>query len=261
MRPPPAQRFAGPLERARGFVDAAGSDLDALALAVWSGAGEPAALREALEKLQRPDGSFPALPGRADAGSVVTTLAALHVLFDARVRRAESVERAVGFLMGSQAEDGSWSGGPEDDPLATTALVAGALARSVYTRSDVLEAAGDWLAPRYDRERPAWGALAGLCALFSSVDHEVGDTALQWSGRALERRYRAGEFSALETARVLLLCDAVGLPGAGIDPGELVQGVLDEQCEDGSWPACACAGADRIEATLDAALVLLRLPS
>jgi len=101
--------------------------------------------------------------------------------------------------------------------------------------------------------------LAGLCAFFSSVDHEAGDTALQWSGRALERSYRAGDFSALDTARVLLLCDAVGLPGAGIDPGELVRGVLDQQRDDGGWPAGA--GADRIEATLDAALALLRLPS
>ena len=259
MRPALAQRFAGPLERARGFVDAAGSDLDALRLAAWSGQGEPAALREALEKLQRSDGSFPVLPGRADAGSLLTTLAALHILFDARARRAESVERAVGFLMDRQTDAGSWSGDPGNDPLATTALVAGALARSVYARSDVLEAAGDWLARRYDREIPAWGALAGLCAFFSSVDHEAGDTALQWSGRALERSYRAGDFSALDTARVLLLCDAVGLPGAGIDPGELVRGVLDQQRDDGGWPAGA--GADRIEATLDAALALLRLPS
>jgi hypothetical protein len=261
VRSPLAQRFAGPLEQARSFVDAGGSELDALRLAVWSGEGDPAALREALEKLQRPDGSFPVLPGRVDAGPLIDTLSALHVLFDARVRRAESVERAVGFLMGCQAEDGSWCGVPADDSLATTALVAGALARSVYTRPDVLEAAGDWLAPRYDRERPAWGALAGLCAFFSSVDHEAGDTALQWSGRALERGYRAGEVTALETARVLLLCDAVGLPGAGIDPGELVRGVLAQQAEDGGWPGCAGAGGDRIEATLDAALALLRLPS
>ena len=261
MRSPLAQRFAGPLERARSFVDAGGSDLDALRLALWSGEGEPALLREALEKLQRPDGSFPALPERADAGPVLNTLAALHVLFDARVRRAESVERAVGFLMDRQAEDGSWCGAPADDWLATTALVAGALARSVYTRPDVLAAAGDWLAHRYDRERPVWGALAGLCVFFSSVDHEAGDTALQWSGRALERSYRAGEFTSLETARVLLLCDAVGLPGAGIDPGELVQGVLGQQAEDGGWPGGAAAGGNRIEATLDAALALLRLPS
>jgi hypothetical protein len=131
----------------------------------------------------------------------------------------------------------------------------------VYARPGVLEAAGDWLAGRYDCERPAWGAVAGLCAFFSSVDHEAGDTALQWSGRALERGYRGGDFSALETARVLLLCDAVGLPGAGLDPGELVQGVLGEQDGDGGWPACAAAGGGRIEATLDAALALLRLPS
>ncbi len=251
------------LQHAARFLDACGSPLDRARLAALAGEGaEPA--REALEALQCEDGSFPARPGCTPAAASCTTAAALEVLAELRVRRAHSVERAVAFLTECQSQDGSWGEGLAAARLATTGRVGAALGRTLYARPEVLAAAGDFLGRHFAPERVEggeWDALAGVAAFFTNVDHERADDVLQWCGRALEKGFRSHTFSALRTARVLTLCDAGGLPGARVDPTELVMGMLAEQVGDGGWPAADDTSGGRCEATLDAAFALLRLGS
>jgi len=87
---------------------------------------------------------------------------------------------------------------------------------------------------------PVLGVTADLPA---RVHSERADEVLQRCGRELERGFRVGVLpgSALAAARVLLLCDAHGLPGAQLTAEELAHGLLAEQAADGGWPA---AGGD-----------------
>lgn len=251
------------LQRAVRFLDAHGTALDRTRLAALLGQGaEPA--REALEALQCEDGSFPRLPEAATGALTCTTAAALEVLAELRVRRARSVERAVAFLAESQSPDGSWGDGAAEVRLASTGRVGGALGRTVYARPEVLASAGDFLGRHFAPERVEggeWDALAGVAAFFTNVEHERGDDVLQWCGRALEKGFRSHAFSAVRAARVLTLCDAGGLPGASVEPAELVMGILAEQVGDGGWPAADETPGGRAEATLDAAFALVRLGS
>jgi hypothetical protein len=251
------------LQRAACFLDAHGTALDRARLAAFRGEGaEPA--REAVEALQREDGSFPALPGCAPGAATRTTAAALEVLAEIRVRRARSVEHAVAFLGQTQSPDGSWGEGATELRLASSGRVGAALGRTVYARPEVLASAGDFLGRHFAPERVEggeWDALAGVAAFFTNVDHERGDDVLQWCGRALEKGFRSHAFSAVRTARVLTLCDAGGLPGASVDPAELVMGMLAEQVADGGWPAPDEIPGGRAEATLAAAFALVRLGS
>jgi hypothetical protein len=228
------------------------------------GRGGVEAARGALEALQAPDGRFAPLDERP-AGPVAATLQGLRALGELRVRRAPSVERAVEFLSRAQAPDGSWSDdrhAPAEARIAPTGFVAGELARSVYARPEVLEAAGAFLAARCEPARlAAWENVAALGGFFANASHERGDEVLQRCGRALEHGFRSGALSGRRTAQVLLLCDALGLPGARLDPGELVAAILAEQEPDGSWPATADASDPaRVAATLEAVLALVRLP-
>lgn len=251
------------LERAARFLDAHGSALDRARVAALFGRGaEPA--REAVEALQREDGSFASLPERAPGTSTGTATSALEVLVELRVRRARSVERAVAFLAQHQSPDGSWGEGEAEGRLASTGRVGAALGRTVYARPEMLAAAGDFLGRHFAPERVEggeWDALAGVAAFFTNVEHDRGDDVLQWCGRALEKGFRSHAFSAARTARVLTLCDAGGLPGASLDPAELVMGILAEQLGDGGWPAPDSLPGGRAEATLDAAFALARLGS
>jgi hypothetical protein len=260
MRPQARERFAEPLARARGFVEVWGNPFDRLRADVFLGAGDPADVRAQVEALQGDDGSFAALPGRNPGGPVRATFDALLLLSGLQVRRAASLERGAAFLASRQAADGSWQEGSGDagSDDATSCLVAGVLARSIYVRPEVLSAAGDFLAARFDDAGASWPRLAGVCAYFSCVDHDAGDQALQWAGRALERGHRAGDISSLDAARLLLVSDATAMPGAAIDPGDLVVGILGEQADDGGWPGAA---GERVAATLDAMEALVRLPS
>jgi len=253
------------LERARVFVAERGAPLACLRVEVLTGRAAPEETRGFLEALQQPDGSFAPLDPRRPAGPVAATLEGLWALAELRVRRAPSVERAVGFLSGAQAPDGSWSdapGAPDAARIAPTGFVAGELARSVYTRPQVLEAAGRFLAGHCGWQEPAaWEDVAAQSVFFANVAHDLADAVLQRCGRALEHGFRTGAFSGARTARVLVLCDARGLPGARLDPGELVAAILSEQRSDGGWPADGDGSdAARVEATLQAVLALVRLP-
>jgi hypothetical protein len=259
---------AAVLERARDFLARQGSRLDFLRLEALCGLREPGDVCAALESLQHRDGCFAPLPRRVPPGPVRATLEALWALAELRVRRAASLEGAAGFLAAVQGDDGSWcdaEGVSEARRVAVTGFVGGVLAGSVYARPEVLEAAGAFLDAHWSPqlvEGGAWENLAALCAFFSNVAHERADEVLQRCGRELERGFRTGVFSGVRTARVLTLCDAVAMPGAGLDPGELVASILAEQDDDGGWPPSPGDDpAARAGATLDAALALARLPS
>ena len=243
------------LERARDFVAREGSALDRQRADALTGNAPADPARAALEALQQGDGAFAAMPGHA-VGPVRATLEGLWVLSELRIRHAPACERAAVFLGACQAADGSF-GDEGEDRATVTGLVGGALGGSPYARPELLAAAGDFLAAGFAPESVQdWDRLAGTAAFFANVDHERGDEILQWCGRELERGFRSGRFGAVATARVFTLCDAVGLPGARLDPGEVIAGVLTEQDADGGWP-----GADRVAASLDAALALVRLPA
>jgi hypothetical protein len=175
------------------------------------------------------------------------------------VDRGEAVARAVETLAAAQRPDGSWTG---DDPVVATAVVAAALARTAAVRPVVLRRAGDFLAAHWAPERIAGGdvrAVAGFAAFFANAPHELGDAALQWCGRELERGFRAGLFSALDVAGVLVSCDAAGLPGARLVAPEVVDALLAGQAPDGGFGPPGAAEPDRVEATLSALAALHRL--
>ncbi len=252
------------LERSRAFVAEHGAPLERLRAERLAGRGDTEPVRRALEALQAPDGSFPALPGPAAADVAETTRLGLECFAELRVRQASALERAVGFLARRQADDGSF-GPPEGDVasrMAATGRAGAALARTPYARPALLASAGDWLAAHWSPGLVAgsWSALAGAAAFFANAEHDVRDEALQWCGRELERGFRSGRFSAGATARVLVLCDAVSLPGAALDPGELVFRLRGEQGEDGGFGAQGASIAARVDVTLDAMRSLVSLP-
>lgn len=262
-RPPGSE----PRARARSFVERCGDRLDRLRLdALEGGPAEPA--RAELEAGQRGDGSFPPRPGRGAADPVAATAEGLEVLGQLQVRRAPSVEAAVGWLARAQAPDGSWAeatGARSAERIALTGRVGGLLGRSVYVRPEALAAAGDWLARHFDPglveggDEAAVARLTGLAAFFANTPHGDGDAVLQWCGRALEKGFRGGGLGGLGAARVLDACDAVALPGARVAPGEVVLALLAEQEADGGWPGPDPAA--RVAATLDALRALARLPA
>ena len=86
--------------------------------------------------------------------------------------------------------------------------------------------------------------------------HDAGDEILQWCGRELERGFRARRFSAVRTARVLTWCDAPVLPGAQLEPAELLDALLAEQAPDGGFGE---ASDDRASRSWDAWIALERL--
>jgi hypothetical protein len=82
---------------------------------------------------------------------------------------------------------------------------------------------------------------------------------LQWTGRELERGFRARRFDAVQTARVLLYADAPALPGGRVAAAEVVPRILAEQAGDGGWlrPEDPAPEA-RVRHTLDALAALVR---
>ncbi len=140
-------------------------------------------------------------------------------------------------------------------------------------RAEVLDAAGAWLAERWDPDRVkggdarAWRQIAGYSAFFANVPHELADAALQWCGRELGMGLAARRFDAVSTARVLLWCDAHGLPGLLLRAPELAERVSAAQAPDGAWapgPQSSPEGPQpspeaRAAHTLDALLALRHL--
>jgi hypothetical protein len=224
-----------------------------------------AAVAEELARRQLPDGGFCGAPRLAAGSSLHATRCALAALADLGALHGDLVARAAGYLVAAQLPDGSWS--PEGDAsepaaLEATGRVAGLLARTPCVRARPAEAAAEWLAARFAPDRVqgfAWGPLAAYAATFANVAHEDSDAILQWCGRELERGFRAGAFDAARTARVLLDCDAPSLPGARLDPSEIVAALVVGQLADGGWRPAGAEPGRRVASALDALAALARL--
>ena len=186
-------------------------------------------------------------------------LAALTWLGDHRLLRHARTEELARHFEAEQRPDGSWPA--PDDPgeeasLRASGAIASALARSPFGRPSALERAGAFLGGSWSIDRVqsgAWEDIVTFVPFFSHHPHELADEALQWCGRELERGFRTGAFDAVQTARVLVLCDAQALPGARVDSRELVPAILKSQRPDGGWSRQERSSVD---ATVDASLAL-----
>jgi hypothetical protein len=240
-------------ERAAAFVNARGGAL-------------ARARAEVLLGLASRERALSALEARDARASPARIRHLLGVCADLRALDAPLVEVACLHLADTQSSDGGW-GDPaqdaEDERIHLTGMLAGQLAKTRFVRPETLDAAGAFLAELWDPDRVQgfrWQGIAAYACYFANAPHEQGDSVLQWCGRELERGFRTRAFDAVSTVRVLLHCDASGLPGGRFEPGELVVALLTEQQIDGSWPVASHAGAgDPVERTLDALLALLRL--
>lgn len=188
----------------------------------------------------------------------------LGICDDLRLLRDASVEGLVNALARSQAEDGGWAERrPLPERLFETGMIAGHLAKTPAARPEVLGGAAEFLAVHWSPDRVrggSWQALAAYAHLFANADHDVADAVLQWCGRELGRGFLTGTFDAVRTARVLVLCDAHGLPGAQLGVRQVAAALLAEQEADGGFPAAdAASPGGRVEATLDALAALVRL--
>ncbi len=266
------------LERGFGFVEAHGDALALLRTRVMLAAQPLERCLDVIEGYQRPDGSFPELGLAAGGaagfeaeaveampGPVLGTLEALIMLSDLSALFAPCVERAAAFLQRVQLADGSWgreSGQPAERIFAS-GMVSGVLGRTRVVRPVVLEGAGRFLAGLWSPDRlenASWGVLAAFGSFFSNVAHDLSDGALQWVGRELERGYRSRRFDAVETLRLLLHCDAVAVPGATLEPLNLLQRLLGEQGRDGGFAELAPGGPRvRVTPTIDGMLAIMQL--
>lgn len=271
--PPSAEAVRASFARARDFVARHGGALARLRLEVTLAERPPGVWIAALAARQRDDGALAAGEGATQEG-VASTMAIVSELGTLRLLDEEVARRAVGFLCAAQQPDGGWS---PDAParqgaallrdadslrVAFSARVAGALARARHAPPRVLDAAARFLARGFAPERLEggdWDALAGFAQFYASCPDEMADAALQWCGRELERGFRSGRLGALDTARVLVLCDARALPGARLGATQIVTALLAEQREDGGWLDGGREPALRVAATLEAVVALLRL--
>jgi hypothetical protein len=207
-----------------------------------------------------------ALPARDARAAPDRVRHVLGVCADLRALDTPLVETACLHLAQTQSSDGGF-GDPardsDEDRIHLTGSLAGQLAKTRFVRPETLDSAGAFLTERWDPDRvqgSRWQGIAAYASYFANAPHDHGDAVLQWCGRELERGFRTRAFDAVSTARVLLHCDASGLPGARFEPGELVVALVTEQQDDGSWPTASHAGAgDPVERTLDGLLALLRL--
>jgi len=278
-------RAADALERAHGFVCAHGDPLAKLRAEVHLEARTPAELARALAERMAPDGSFAPLgliaggalgleavddlvgTGRVEAG-VVGALEALLLAGEAKQLHAGWVEPCVGYVAKAQAPDGGFgealAGDPPDDArLVLTGMLAGILARTKVVRPELLDGVSHYLGARWAPEQVEGGRYDVLMAFahyFTNAYHDLGDEALQWCGRELERGFRTRRFDALATLRVMLTCDAEALPGATFDGVELADRLLGEQAGDGGFAELSAGSVEsRVTPTVDAILALVRL--
>lgn len=227
-------------QRASDFALAHGSALErARALALRGSNGADAAL------------GLVGTPDPEDAGALGSVLGLCAEL---RALRSPLAARIGAALEVIQAEDGGFGdvGLPQAERLCLTGAVGGDLARSPFARPETLDAAGSFLAAHFSPDLLQgfqWDNVAAYAHYFSNALHEASDEILQWCGRELERGFRTREFDAVQTARVLVLCDAHALPGARLDREELLLGLFGEQAPDGSF-GTASAQALRVEPTL-----------
>ncbi len=216
-----------------------------------------------------------ALTGRAFASDVVAQLApepsnaaalceALAVCDDLRALGDPRVAEWAEPLARGQAADGGFAPDlPLEARLFETGMIAGHLAKTRYVRPDRLAAAADFLAQHWNPDRVqggSWCAIAAHAHCFANVDHDASDAVLQWCGRELSRAFITRAFDAVRTARVLVYCDAHGLPGAQLAREDLVVALLTEQGADGAFPTWQGEGArDAVASTLDGLVALVRL--
>ena len=163
----------------------------------------------------------------------------LGFLDDLHELESPAAARVVARLAEAQDPTGHW--GPanrETEAVFETGMIAGHLAKSPCASLDLLDAAGDWLAERFSPDLVQgfrWGNIAAYAHTFANLSHAASDEILQWCGRELERGFRARRFSAVRTARVFVWCDAPVLPGARLEPAELLAALLTEQADDGGF--------------------------
>jgi hypothetical protein len=281
-------RAAETLERAYGFLASQSDPWAGLRAQVLCGARPDSDLTERLAAAQAADGSLPlgtlvsggalGFPPTDLTGldpeylTIVGTLEGLLVAADAKVIHADWVESAARFFETRQSSDGAFrvptnrSGrAAEQADVFWTGMVAGVLGRTPVSRPSLLEAAGEFLAQRFDPdavENDGYTALLAYSHFFTNVAHDLSDEALQWCGRALEKGFRSRQFDAVATVRVLLTCDAQALPGATFDVTELLERLLEEQAGDGGFAELSVSGpATRTTQTFDAMLAIVRLCS
>jgi len=199
-------------------------------------------------------------PERSDAASL---RAALEVCDDLRALEDPRAEAWARELASGQARDGGFAPGlPSDVRWFETGMIAGQLAKTRCARPASLLAAADFLARDFSPERvqggsSSWGAIAAHAHCFANVDHDASDAILQWCGRELSRGFLTRAFDAVRTARVLVWCDAHGLPGAQLAREDLLIGLLTEQESDGGF--AAWGDRDAVASTLDGLVALRRL--
>jgi hypothetical protein len=207
-----------------------------------------------------------ALVGRGSASDVVALLApppdpallreALAICDDLRALGDPRVRDWVEALARDQSDDGGFAAAlaPEARRFET-GMIAGLLARTRYARPQVLPAAAEFLAAQWSPDLVqggSWRMISAFASCFANVDHEASDAILQWCGRELGRAFVTRAFDAVRTARVLVSCDAHGLPGSQLAREDLVIALVTEQRADGSF-------ADGVAATLDGLVALRRL--
>ena len=230
--------------RAAAYVDAHGDPRERARAAALAGRADAA------QALWSPDAS--------DAASVREALGAaddLRALGDPRVADwAAALARA-------QADDGGFAPALAPDARRfETGMIAGHLAKTRYARPALLLGAADFLARQWSPDLVqggSWHAIAAYAHCFANVDHDESDAILQWCGRELGRGFVTRAFDAVRTARVLVYCDAHGLPGAELTREDLLIALLTEQGGDGSF--ADGASDDRVRATLDGLVALRRL--
>ena len=246
MQPPALDRA---LERAARFVAAHGDELARGRAAALTGR---AAVADVVARLA---------PEHGDAGAL---RAALEVCDDLRALGDLRVREWSEALVRLQHGDGGFAPElPLDARLFETGMIAGHLAKSRYARPELLSAAGDFLARHWTPDRVqsgSWCAIASYAHCFANLDHDDSDAVLQWCGRELARAFTTRAFDAVRTARVLVYCDAHGIPGALFTAADLVVALVTEQASDGSFAAWSGEGArDAVASTLDALVALRRL--
>jgi hypothetical protein len=186
-------------------------------------------------------------------------------LADLRALDSPLGRRLAEALAHVQADDGSFgtAASDEEERVFATGRLASALSGLRSVRRRLLDRAADFLAARFTPERMggfAWRPLAAYTPCFTNIAHERGDEILQWCGRELERGFRARRLDAVQTARILVDCDARSLPGGKVDAREIVVALVAEQDADGGWPSPDDAGPDaRVNRSLDGLTALVRL--
>ena len=243
------ESIASAAMRAAAYVDVRGDALARARAAALIGRG---AASDAVAQLA---------PGRSDGTSLRCTLEVcddLRALGDPRA--AEWAEQ----LGRHQAADGGFGSGLSlEARIFETGMIAGHLAKMRSVRPALLLAAADFLAQHWTPDRVqggSWRAIAAYAHCFANVDHDASDAILQWCGRELGRAFITRAFDAVRTARVLVYCDAHGLPGAQLAREDLIVALLTEQESDGGFRGWEGEGArDAVASTLDGMVALRRL--